>query len=129
MVVLGTNHRRNDSGILDPQWSCYVDGVSIDAGSPILNPENNWVFCSSYSLKDGPHTITVNATVAKSQTFWFDYIRYLPSKSVSLANKMIMLNNIDPEIQYGGTGWNSFTSLANWTQTQGAFVTLNFYGV
>jgi len=127
VVVLGTNHLRNDSGVTDPQWSCYVDGVGIDSGSPLLNPENNWVFCSSYSLTDGPHTITVNATVARRQTFWFDYLYYLPSKSVSLANKTIMLTNLDSAIQYG-SGWNAYTSIANWTQTQGASVTLNFYG-
>src|SRR6266498_1272642 len=125
---MGTNNLRNDSGITDPQWSCYVDGVSIQTGSPLLNPENNWMFCSSYALKDGPHTITVNATVAKSQTFWFDYIGYLPSKSVSLANKTIMLINVDSAIHYG-SGWNAYGNIANWTQTQGDLVTLNFYGM
>ena len=89
--VIGTINIRNDSGIIDPQWSCYVDGVGIDTGSLIPYPENNWLLCSSYALADRPHTITVNATVAKSQTFWFDRIEYVPSSSVSLANETILV--------------------------------------
>lgn len=125
---MGTNRIRNNSGVINPQWSCYVDGVGIYSGSPFPYPENNWAFCSSYSLDDGPHTITVNITVTTGQTFWFDRIDYLPSTSVSLANKTIMLTSVDPAIQYGA-GWHAYEEIGNWTQTQGAFLALDFYGM
>jgi len=125
--VVGTNHIRNDSGIIDPQWSCSVDGVNIDSGSPFQYPENNWRFCSAYNLMDGLHTITVNATVARNQTFWFDRIEYAPSTSASLANKTVMLTSVDPAIQYG-PGWSSYANIGNWTQRQGGLFALNFYG-
>lgn len=128
MRVVGTNYIRNDSGVIDPQWSCYVDGVGLVSDSPYQYPENNWEFCRSTSLTDGPHTITVNATVTESQTFWFDRIEYTPSTSVSLANKTILLNNLDPAIQFS-TGWNDYAEIGNWTQTQGSLVALNFYGM
>jgi hypothetical protein len=72
VVVLGTNHLRNDSGVTDPQWSCYVDGVASTLAHHFKSREQLGVLLFLL-LNDGPHTITVNATVAKSQTFWFDY--------------------------------------------------------
>lgn len=128
MRVIGANNIRNDSGVIDPQWSCYVDGVGIDAGTPFPYPENNWLFCHSYALTDGPHTITVNATVAKSQTFWFDRIEYVPSSSVSLANKTITVDSPDPAMQFGN-GWNDYAEIGNWTQTQNAVFAINFIGM
>jgi hypothetical protein len=126
--VIGTTRIRNDSGVIDPQWSCFVDGVGIDNGTPFPYHENNWRLCSTNSLMDGPHTITVNATVARSQTFWFDRIEYLPSTSVSLANRTVMLTSVDPAIQYA-SGWRDYANIGNWTQTAGSVFALNFYGM
>ena len=127
--VIGSNWQfRNDSSatvlLSDLQWSCFVDGVSINSTPPKRDqyPGNNWEFCSSDSLTDGPHIITVNATPTNNQTFWFDRIEYAPSSSAPLENKSILLNCSDPAIQYG-SGWIDYaTSINNST-----FV-LNFYG-
>jgi hypothetical protein len=125
--VMGTNQIRNDSGVIDPQWSCYVDGIGIDGASPFQYTENNWRFCSAYDITDGPHTLTVNATVARNQTFWLDRFEYVPSTSVSLANRTIMLTSTDPAIQFG-SGWNNYANIGNWTQRHGALFALDFYG-
>ena len=50
---------------------------------------------------DGPHVLTVNATVAKNQTFWFDTIQYVPSASVPLASKAILVDSTDKALHYG----------------------------
>ena len=128
MRVVGINYIRNDSGVIDPQWLCYVDGVGIDNSGPYSFPENNWQLCYLYHLTDGPHTITVNVTVAKDQPFWFDRIEYLPSTSVSLANKTMLLNSADPAIQFGN-GWQQYVEVGKLTNMPDAMVALNFRGM
>jgi hypothetical protein len=70
----------------------------------------------------------VNATVAKNQTFWFDRIEYIPSTSLSLSNKTIMVTSPDPAMQFA-TGWNDYAEIGNWTQTPGSVFAMNFYGM
>ncbi len=125
---MGTNYIRNVSGMVDPQWLCYVDGVGIEASGPYPYPVNNWRLCFLYHLTDGPHTITVNVTVAENQPFWLDRIEYLPSTSVSHANKTILLQNTDPAILFGN-GWLPYVEVGNLTNTQGAMVECNFRGM
>ncbi|KAF9528097.1 hypothetical protein CPB83DRAFT_883694 [Crepidotus variabilis] len=57
--VYGSNNIRNDSGVLDPTWECFIDQQSIGASDPFPYVENNWPFCEK-SLSDGPHTLTIN---------------------------------------------------------------------
>ena len=128
--VIGSNQLRNDSSATvqsNLQLSCFVDGVSIDPTFPNRNhmtqyPGNNWKFCASDSLTDGPHIITVNATPTNNQTFWFDRIEYAPSSSISLENKTILLFWNDTAIQYG-SGW-----LHSGADSNDSVLTLNFYG-
>jgi len=116
---MGVNHIRIDSGVVDPQWSCYVDGDRINTVmAPSEYPKNNWQLCSAI-VTYGSHTITVNATVTRNQTFWFDRMEYVPSTTVvvPVTNKTITLTSVDPEIQYG-SGWNRLESIANWPWMQ-----------
>jgi hypothetical protein len=125
--VFGTNNIRNDSGVLDPTWNCFVDNISIGPTAPFQYSENNWLFCSQDKLVDGPHILTVNATVVKAQTFWFDDIQYVPSASVSLANAAIMVDSLDPQLQYGA-GWQALGSTANMTSQTSSIFTFDFIG-
>jgi hypothetical protein len=125
---MGTNNIRNDSGVLDPTWDCFVDNVSIGPTTPFQYVENNWVFCSKDNLVDGPHTLTVNATVLKAQTFWFDGIQYVPSASVSLEHAAVMIDSLDPQLQYG-PGWQALGDTANMTENANSTFTFSFVGV
>jgi hypothetical protein len=127
--VYGSNNLRNDSGVLDPTWECFVDHISIGATTPFAFPENNWLFCAQTTLVDGPHLLTVNATVMKSQTFWFDQIQYVPSTTVPLENKTVLIDNGSPQVLSAfGQGWQALGGTANYTaQTNSAF-TFNFTG-
>ncbi|KAH9480158.1 hypothetical protein JR316_0006755 [Psilocybe cubensis] len=128
VTVFGTNNLRNDSGVLDPTWECFIDNNSIGNTPAFQFPENNWIFCEADGLSDGPHILTVNASVKKGQTFWFDDIQYVPSSSVSLDNTEIVVNNQDSAIQYGN-GWVSLGNNANATQNTNSIFTFNFVGV
>ena len=75
---------------------------------------------------DGPHVLTVNATVAKNQTFWFDTIHYVPSASVPLASKAILVDSDDEALQYGN-GWRVLGT-ANTTEKKGSVLNFEFYG-
>lgn len=125
--VFGSNNLRNDSGVLDPSWDCFVDNISIGPSTPFQFPENNWVFCSQDKLVDGPHILTVNATVAKEQTFWFDNIQYNPSASVSLEDAAVFVDSLDSQLQYGA-GWQALGSTANMTTQTNSIFTFDFTG-
>lgn len=126
--VIGSNNIRNDSGVLDPTWLCFVDNISIGASVPFAFAENNWGFCEQDTLVDGPHILTVNATVLKNQTFWIDNIQYVPSASVSLDQKTIVVDNHDPQLQYG-QGWQALGGTANMTTVPGSIFLYDFIGM
>ena len=114
--------------MLDPTWLCFVDNISIGASSPFAFAENNWGFCEQDTLVDGPHILTVNATVLKNQTFWIDNIQYVPSASVSLDQKTIVVDNHDTQLQYG-QGWQALGGTANMTTVPGSIFLYNFIGM
>ena len=125
--VIGSNNIRNDSGVLDPTWECFVDNINIGS-NPFAFAENNWEFCEQDTLVDGPHILTVNATVLKNQTFWIDNIQYVPSASVSLDQKTIVVDSLDPQLQYG-QGWQALGGTANMTTVPGSIFLYNFIGM
>lgn len=130
MRVYGSNNLQNNSGILNPSWECFVDGVSI-AATPFQSPENNWQFCGSPVLADGNHVLTVNASVSSPQTFWIDQIQYLPlaGSQPQLANATVLVDNLDPMLKPAfGKGWGELGGSANMTTTSGSQFTLNFTG-
>ncbi|KAF4614875.1 hypothetical protein D9613_002561 [Agrocybe pediades] len=126
--VWGTTNLRNDSGVLDPQWECFIDKISIGATAPFSAPENNWLLCEHDQLVDGPHVLTVNATVAKQQTFWFDQIQYIPSTDVPLQDKAVLVDNLDAALQFSH-GWAALGGTANLTLVPNASLTFEFVGV
>ncbi len=118
---MGTYTGTQNTSTMD--WTCFVDGISLGKTFPSKDfYENHRMLCLLNTIVDGPHTVTVNATVGENQTFWFDKIQYIPSASVSLENKTIQLDSSDPAILYG-SGWS-----ASETQTNGAQVGCNFFG-
>lgn len=131
VTVVGSNNILNNSGVLDPTWECFIDDISIGATTPFPFPENNWVFCDHASLLDGPHILTVNATILKNQTFWFDDIQYVPSASVPLDQATIGIDNLDKQLLESayGTGWVALGNTANMTTVAGSIFTFNFTGM
>ena len=102
VTITGTNQFSNSSGI---SWQCIVDGISVPS-STVRAAENRLLFCEKDGLSDGPHVITVNVTLSNQQTFWFDYIQYLPSPSMSLAKASLSIDADDSQLQYGA-GWTA----------------------
>lgn len=132
VYLYGTNNIANKSGMIDPSWECFVDNISIQKSSPYGFANNDWQFCGQDALVDGVHTLTVNATVMQSQTFWVDNIQYVPSASVPLDNKAISIDNTDPELHnaFGGS-WGSTVVMLhylNLTQTTNSTFTYDFNG-
>ena len=76
---------------------------------------------------DGPHVLTVNATVSINKTFWFDYIKYTPSASVPLNQAAILVRYPDPQFQFGA-GWSVGMSLSE-TNVTGSTFTFDFIGM
>ena len=104
---MGTNQWVNPAGVTNPSWQCIVDGVSLPSTtlSP-STPENRLLFCEEDGLSNGLHVITMNVTVSNQKTFWFDYIQYLPSPSMSLDQPAsFFIEAGDSQFQYG-TGWS-----------------------
>ncbi|KAJ3567290.1 hypothetical protein NP233_g6454 [Leucocoprinus birnbaumii] len=127
--VWGTNNEANFNTDPDPTWECFIDGNSISRDAPFQFAENNWKFCDKSGLPDGNHTLRVEVKVQNpSQTFWLDQIRYIPSPSLSLENRTILLDNSDPAVQFDAQ-WTSLGGGANMTTKPGSIATVNFVGV
>ncbi|KAJ3509221.1 hypothetical protein NLJ89_g5333 [Agrocybe chaxingu] len=117
----------NDSGIIDPTWECFIDNISIGSTPPSPVSANRWLFCDQLSLLDGPHVLTLNATIRISQTFWFDTIEYVPSPGVSLENKAIGIDSLDPQVLSSfDSRWSNIGNFANMTRQDSE--SLGWYG-
>ncbi|KDR73719.1 hypothetical protein GALMADRAFT_212537 [Galerina marginata CBS 339.88] len=127
-LVYGPNNPRNDSGVIDPTWECFVDNVRVPPTAPFQFSENNQEFCDQDHLYDGPHVITVNATVMRAQTFWFDSFRYVPSPSLALDQAAVLLDSFNPLLQYG-PGWGTLGDGANQTGQTNTIANMDFVGV
>ena len=127
VIVLGTSITTNISGSQDPTWECFIDNASIGWNTVLINPENNWVLCEDSHLPDGPHVLRVQVTVSNQQTFWFDQIQYLPFFDVSLDQSIVRIGSTDQAVQYS-SGWQPMAGIANYTQTEGSSLTLDFSG-
>ena len=132
--VFGCNNlTMSGSGVPDPSWECFIDGISIVSTAPFQFPENNWLFCAHNALLDGPHVLTVNATVTNSQTFWVDRIQYVPSSSVPLNNKYIYIDNLDQQLLQDayGPGWEAIPGdpQRNMTGQTNSLFTFEFIGM
>jgi hypothetical protein len=125
--VMGSNNRVNTSNGWDPSWECFIDNVSIGATDPFPYFENNWLLCHKPDLNDGPHQLTVNVTSNTGQMFWFDYIQYTPSATLSLGTAFIRFDHLDPAIVYG-PGWGPLGDTANMTTALGTEAKFNFTG-
>ncbi|KAF8956126.1 hypothetical protein BDZ97DRAFT_205531 [Flammula alnicola] len=123
VLITGTNQFVNPTGV---SWQCSVDN-QIFPSVPNSVPVNNLLLCEKDGLADGPHVITVNATVSNQETFWFDYVKYLPSPSVSLAQAAISIDSTDSGLQFD-PGWKQFSPGFETTQTSSK-LSFNFTGV
>ena len=138
VVVYGTSITTNASGTQDPTWECFIDNISIGWSPAPSTNENNWILCGGgpSQFQDGSHLLTVKANVTNRQTFWFDYIQYTPSASVSLNQSILRIDSSDSVIQYS-SGWQSsdepisytqFSENTSYTQITGATLTYQFSG-
>lgn len=127
--MYGTSAVQADiNGLIDPDWSCLVDGVAIEKSDPSVAPENNWIMCSGDTVSEGFHTVTVNAIVRNQKTFWFDRIQYVPLPGVDLSNATVLVDAYDPAVSLG-SGWQTLDGIGYMTQQNGAKLTLDFIGM
>lgn len=125
-AIYGTTYINNSTGVVDPVWQCFMDGISSGTQVPFPFYENNWVFCQWDSLPDGPHVMSINAT-SKGQTFWFDELRYSPTAGASINGGAILFDHRDPDINFDSQ-WGALGGTANMTSVTGATMTLDFFG-
>jgi hypothetical protein len=115
------------SGIIDPTWECFIDGVSIGSTSPVPYAENNWLLCTwDNNGTSGSHVLTVNAT-SNGHPFYFDWLQYEPPQSASVQNAVVYLGNLDAAIKYDSS-WQSRGDAANMTTKEESKVTVDFIG-
>lgn len=125
--VFGTTNINNSSGVIDPTWECFIDGVSIGSTSPFQYAENNWALCTwNNNGASGSHVLTVNAT-SNGHPFYFDWLQYEPPQSASVQNAVVYLDHLDAAIKYDSS-WQALGGTANMTTVAGSNVTLDFIG-
>ena len=94
----------NDGGKPIPSWQCFIDGKLFGNTTTNGIRENGIKFCDSGIIPDGVHQVNVSTTTT-GPIFYFDYIYYWPSSSVSLTNAVIKVDNTDPSLSFNGNGW------------------------
>jgi hypothetical protein len=125
--VYGTSIVVNSTTDPDPNLECFVDGVSIGREAIPDAGENNLKLCGRGGFSASPHKLQINITVQSPEhTFWLDQIQYIPSPTVPLDNKMIMLTNTDPAIQLDNN-WESL-AIFNATSKPNATAHVDFIG-
>ena len=127
--VYGTNNIRNSSGVIDPLWMCYLNGVHIDVSPPLQYKENNQRMCGTDGLLDMNHTLTLSVSTS-GQSFWFDYLVYTPSPNTSSSqtNSFIFVPFSDSALDYDSS-WQYWSNLSIITRTVGATVHFQFTGM
>jgi hypothetical protein len=126
--VYGTNNIRNSSGVVDPNWSCYLNGVQIQSTPPFQYPENNWKLCGIGGLLDMNHTFTLSVSTF-GQAFWFDYLVYTPSPNAALQNdSVIFVPYSDSALTYDAS-WQYWSNISAITRSLDATVLFQFTGM
>ena len=82
--------------------------------------------CGVDNLVDKVHTLTVQVE-NRVQTFWFDYLLYVPSPNAVLDNSVILVPNKDPSLTYGSE-WEAFEDSWIMTRVHGASMSFQFTG-
>lgn len=88
----------------NPNRQCTVDG-SVIPNNDLTAAENGVMHCQVNGLADGKHTLVVTVPTANPSGYWFDYLMYIPSASVSTTNAALTYINGDPSMNFG-TGWS-----------------------
>lgn len=88
----------------NPNRQCTVDGTVIP-NNDLTAAENGVMHCQVNGLADGKHTLVVTVPTANPSGYWFDYLMYIPSASVSTTNAALTYINGDPSMNFG-TGWS-----------------------
>ena len=115
-------------GLSSPTWECFIDNIGFSIYPNDGSDSNNRVICEEDTLVDGPHNLVVDATVLNnSQTFWIDNIQYVPSASVSLDQAAIVVDRLDPQLQFS-QGWTE-GNLSQVTLVAGAMASYSFIGM
>ena len=130
--MFGSNNPREDNGVIDPQWECFLDDVRVPPTAHFGPGENNWHMCELLTAADGPHTLHVNVTVQREQVFWFDSIQYAPSASVDLTNKDLLIDAKDDVLQaamLASRAWQPWGPAANFTTVPGTSFKFDFVGM
>ena len=120
-AIFGTNDINNSTGVPDPVWQCFMDGISSGTLVP-ANFGNNQLFCLWDPIPDGPHVMSINAT-SKGQMFLIDVLRYSTAAGVSVDGGAIVFDSLDPDIHFNSQWVGSMTT------TTGATMTLDFFGM
>ena len=95
----------NGGGKSIPSWSCSIDGNLFGGTTSNGITENSITLCDSKNIPDGMHQVDVSI-ITSGPIFYFDYVWYDPSPSVSLTNSVVKVDNNDPELNFIGNGWN-----------------------
>lgn len=125
--IYGTNYPDYESSSdFDPDWECTLNGRVHTASKkdPYAYRQNQWQFCEYTDLAPGQHTIGLNAK-GRSRPFYFDFIRYRASTTVS--GETMHITRDDADIQYNGS-WGPLAGTAHYTSTPQSSVSFRFIG-
>lgn len=133
--MVGTYNRYKGSSL--KVLSCDVDGIPaiINAFDNSYSTFISWRFCSLHGLGPGHHVLNFTVEVERSGDnlsaipLLFENFLIKPSSTSPLANHFLVVNALQPIIQYSGDWINS--TINNWyyTVTPGSTAVVSFNGM
>ena len=130
--MFGSNNPRDDNGVIDPQWECFLDGVRVPPTTHFGFGENNWHMCELLTANEGTHELHVNVTVQRGQVFWFDSIQYAPAADADLTNEDVLIDAKDDTLQgamLASRAWQPWGPAVNFTTLPGTALNFDFVGM
>ncbi|TFK23469.1 hypothetical protein FA15DRAFT_757239 [Coprinopsis marcescibilis] len=126
--LYGTNDVLNSSGVIDPSWTCDVDGIEYPPREAWRLPINNWAMCSVTLNTSGEHTFTLTAT-SEGTTFWVDYIEYIPNAALSATiSPTVLIDDTDAAVRYLSGGWTAYEDETMMTLQPESTLSVTFVG-
>ncbi|TFK24064.1 hypothetical protein FA15DRAFT_742942 [Coprinopsis marcescibilis] len=132
ILVGGTNRNGNDTAGRETKWECSVDGQVIPPPNR-RHVQNNYEYCSTDTLPNSAHILTMTIEASESAPVWVDRIGLFPSTDTAyhatLSKYSLHVGVEDSCIRYG-PGWEFLPNRTNirFTDTPGSFMEMEFIG-
>ena len=126
--IYGTTFPTTTPGVLDPSYTCTVNGISVDPQSPATAwPRNGALLFTGGGPDQGNHTVFLTA-LSNTSAFYFDFLQYLPDANSNPEEPTVNIEHADLAVEYLNGAWTA-ELYGMMTEQKDAKMRISFTGV